>query len=289
MAGRSIRSGLEGILFCGNQEPNCVTDWNPALYSRFEAQRTRPAAELLARVPLETPAQVVDLGCGPGNSTELLARRYPAARIVGIDTSPAMLASARQRLAAVGQATAVFEQGDIAAWSPAAPVDLVFANAALQWVPDHQQLIPRLASTLAQGGVLAVQMPDNLDEPSHALMRELAAKPRFAGLTAQLGAAAERRPPILSARQYYDLLAPRADVDLWRTTYYHRMDSAAAIVQWLRATGLKPFLEALGPELQELFVAEYERRIDAAYPARADGTRLLKFPRLFIVARRRGG
>jgi len=257
-----------------------MTDWNPALYARFEQQRTRPAAELLARVALESPVRVADLGCGPGNSTELLARRYPTARIIGIDTSPAMLASARQRLPAI-----VFEQGDIAQWSPAAPVDLVFANAALQWVPDHPRLIPRLAAALASGGVLAVQVPDNLDEPSHAQMRELAAEPCFAPSIEEAGV---RRPRILSVHQYYDLLAPLAAVEVWRTSYYHRMDGAAAIVQWLRSTGLRPFLEALTPELQGLFLAEYERRIEAAYPARADGSRLLKFPRLFIVARRRG-
>ncbi len=256
-----------------------MSDWNPALYARFETERTRPAAELLARVALDAPAQVVDLGCGPGNSTELLARRYPAAHLTGIDTSQAMLASARERLPAVA-----FERADIADWSPAAPVQLLFANAALQWLADHERLIPRLLSVLAPGGVLALQMPDNLDEPSHRLMREVAADGRFAP---SIGEPAQRRARILPAHRYYDLLAPQADVDLWRTTYYHCMDDAAAIVQWLRATGLQPFLEPLASGLRELFLAEYQRRIDAAYPACADGKRLLKFPRLFIVARRR--
>jgi trans-aconitate 2-methyltransferase len=256
-----------------------MADWNPALYCRFEAQRTRPAAELLARVMLPAPARVVDLGCGPGNSTELLARRYPAARILGIDTSPAMLAGARERLPAVA-----FEHGDIADWSPEAPPQLIFANASLQWVPQHERLIPRLLTVLSPGGVLALQVPDNLDQPSHALMREVAADPRFASST---GTSGPVRLRILSDERYYDLLSPLAEVDLWRTTYYHRMDDAAAIVQWLRATGLKPFLEALPDELRAAFVAEYQRRIDAAYPARADGMRLLKFPRLFIVAQRR--
>ena len=256
-----------------------MSDWNPALYSRFEDERTRPAAELLARVPLDAPRNVVDLGCGPGNSTELLVQRFPTARIVGTDSSQAMLAAARQRLPQVG-----FEQGDIAEWSPAQAVDLAYANASLQWVGDHERLLPRLLSALAPGGVLAVQMPDNLDEPSHRLMRETAAEPRFA---AAIGDAANLRARILDAQAYYDLLVGDADVDVWRTTYYHRMDDAAAIVQWLRATGLKPFLDPLTTELQALYLAEYERRIDAAYPARADGKRLLAFPRLFIVARRR--
>jgi len=256
-----------------------MSDWNPALYTRFEDERTRPAAELLARVPLDAPRVVVDLGCGPGNSTELLVQRFPSARIVGADSSPAMLATARQRLPQLS-----FEQGDIAQWAPAEPVDLAYANASLQWVGDHPRLLPRLLSALAPGGVLAVQMPDNLDEPSHRLMRETAAV--LLGTPADDGD--RHRARILSAPHYYDLLTPQADVDVWRTTYYHRMDDAAAIVQWLRATGLKPYVDPLAPELQARFLAEYQRRIERAYSPRADGKRLLAFPRLFIVARRRG-
>lgn len=271
-----------------------MADWNPLLYSRFEDERTRPAAELLARVPLDAPRHVVDLGCGPGNSTELLAKRYPAARIVGIDTSPAMLAAARARLP-----TLAFERGDIAEWSAAEPVDLLFANASLQWVPDHERLIPRLLESLAPGGVAAVQMPDNLDEPSHVLMRATAADPRFAPPLGDASAVRARIPPavrgrilpeararILPAHEYYDLAAPLADVDIWRTTYYHPMSGPEAIVEWLRATGLKPFLEPLSPELQRVFLEDYERRIDAAYPVRGDGKRLLAFPRLFLITRR---
>lgn len=257
-----------------------MSDWNPALYRRFEDERTRPAAELLARVPLDSPARVVDLGCGPGNSTELLFKRYPQAGILGIDNSDAMLDAARQRLPGLR-----FEPGDIAAWSPDLPWELVYANAALQWVPDHPALFPRLLSALHPGGVLAVQMPDNLDQPSHVLMRETARDSRFAP---HIGDPDKLRARVLSAEQYHDLLAPWADVDVWRTTYYHPMEDAAAIVQWVRATGLKPFIEALPQDLQAPFLQDYERRIDLAYPVRSDGKRLLAFPRLFIVARRRG-
>lgn len=258
-----------------------MSDWNPALYARFEEERTRPAAELLARVPLATAAEVVDLGCGPGNSTELLVRRFPQARTLGIDNSQAMLASARARLPRTR-----FAFGDISDWTPDAPVDLLYANAALQWVPEHAALFPRLAAQLAFGGVLAVQMPDNLDEPSHRLMRETAADPRFA---AHIGDADKLRSRILAVRAYYDLLVRTpgiVHVDVWHTVYYHRMADAAAIVQWLRATGLKVFVEALPPELQPLYLTEYERRIAEAYPVQADGSRLLAFPRLFIVAQR---
>ena len=256
-----------------------MRDWNPALYTRFEDERTRPAAELLARVALATPRRVMDLGCGPGNSTELLVRRWPAAEVWGLDNSPAMLQSARERLP-----QARFEHGDIAAWQPDAPFELVFANASLQWIPDHTRLLPQLWAAVARGGVLAVQMPDNLDEPAHRLMREVAAEPRFAP---HIGDAASVRARLLSEPGYYDLLAQAgAEVDVWRTTYHHRMETPADIVQWLRGTGLKPFVEALPDALQADFLAAYEQRIAQAYPARADGGRLLAFPRLFIVATR---
>jgi len=254
-------------------------DWDPALYRRYEDERTRPARDLLARVPNEAPRRVVDLGCGPGNSTELLVARWPQAEVIGVDNSPGMLASARERLPRVS-----FVQADIAAWQPPEPVDVLYANAALQWVGDHRRLLPRLLAQLAPGGALAVQMPDNLEEPSHRAMREVAARPPFAGALA--GAAGERSP-ILGADAYYALLAPlAASVDVWRTTYHHPMSSPAAIVEWLRGTGLRPFLDRLGSGAARAdYLAAYERRIDAAYPAHGDGKRLLAFPRLFIVAR----
>ena len=255
--------------------------WNPELYRRFEDERTRPARELLARVALTAPARVFDLGCGPGNSTELLIARFPRAEVVGTDTSEAMLASARQRLPA-----ARFERSDIAAWRPDTPPDLVYSNAALQWVGDHETMIPRLFGTLAPGGVLAVQMPDNREEPTHRLMREVASQPRFA---AHIGDAASVRTRILPLAQYYDLLAPLADeVDVWRTAYQHVMDDASSIVEWVSGTGLKPFVDPLPAVEREAFLAEYAQRIAEAYPARADGRRLLAFPRLFFVARQRG-
>jgi trans-aconitate 2-methyltransferase len=255
-----------------------MRDWNPALYSRFEDERTRPAAELLARVPLQAARTVFDLGCGPGNSTDLLVQRFPQAIVVGTDNSPAMLEAARSRLP-----QASFELSDIRSWQVEA-ADLIYANASLQWLPGHDTLLPRLFGMLAPGGVLAVQMPDNLDEPSHQLMRETAADPRWAAL---IGDANTVRARILPAEQYHDLLAPAgATVDVWRTTYHHRMGSPADIVQWLRGTGLKPFVDPLPALLQAEFLHDYEQRIAHAYPRRADGSRLLAFPRLFIVAQR---
>lgn len=257
-----------------------MTDWNPALYRRFEDERTRPARELLARVPLSGAARVVDLGCGPGNSTELLVERFAGAEVIGTDNSQAMLESARKRLPAVR-----FELDDIATWSPAEAPDLIYANAALQWVPDHEALIPRLFSLLAPHGVLAVQMPDNRDEPTHRAMREAAALAPWAG---PIGDVEALRSSILSLERYYDLLAPEAaQIDVWHTIYQHRMDSPAAIVEWVSGTGLKPFVERLPAGLQPGYLAEYQRRIAREYRPRADGKLLLAFPRMFIVAQRK--
>jgi trans-aconitate 2-methyltransferase len=258
-----------------------MSDWNPTLYRQFEDERTRPARELLARVPLASARRIYDLGCGPGNSTELLVERFPGAEVIGTDNSAAMLADARQRLP-----QARFELSDIAGWAPSSDApDLVYANASLQWLSDHDTLLPRLFATLAPGGVLAVQMPDNLDEPSHRLMREVASEAPYAASVGDAGAVRSR---LLVAGQYYDLLARDAtQVDVWHTVYRHPMASAGAIVQWLRSTGLRPFLDALDATQQANFLAAYENRIDAAYPARSDGRRLLDFPRLFIVAQRK--
>jgi trans-aconitate 2-methyltransferase len=256
-------------------------DWNPELYRRFEDERTRPARELLARVALEAPARIADLGCGPGNSTELLVQRFPGAEVIGVDNSEAMLASARARLQGCR-----FELSDIAAWQPGAAPDLIYANAALQWVGDHERLIPRLFAQLAPGGVLAIQMPDNRDEPTHRLMREVAEIEPYATPIRQ---AAVVRTKILPLDAYYDLLVrDAAEVDVWRTTYQHPMASAAKIVEWLRSTGLRPFIDPLPDDLRSAFLGDYEQRIAQAYAQRADGRLLLAFPRLFIVARRPG-
>ena len=257
-----------------------MTDWDPALYRRFEDERTRPAADLLGRVPPTPARSVYDLGCGPGNSTALLVSRFGHDAVVGLDTSEAMLTSARLRLPSTP-----FLLADATTWRPAEAADLIFTNAVLQWVPDHRKLLPRLFGLLAPGGVLAIQMPDNLDEPSHRAMRDVAADGPWSPLVGNAGAS--RADRMLTALDYYDLLAGLgAELDIWRTTYHHPMDSPGAIVCWVRSTGLRPFLDPLPPDQQVGFLAAYEAQIDRLYPIRSDGKRLLAFPRLFIVARR---
>ena len=254
-----------------------MEDWSARQYLKFEDERTRPPRDLLAQVPLETPRLAVDLGCGPGNSTELLVARYPATEVIGLDSSPDMLRKARERLP-----TCTFIEADIATWPVDPRADLLFANAALQWIPDHLQLMRRLLEALPTGGVLAVQMPDNTREPSHRLQREVASEGPWAN-NAQVQAAA--RGDLPAPEVYYDLLRPTCTrIDIWHTVYYHVMATPQAIVEWFKGSALQPYLSPLDAPTRARFLAAYADKIAAAYPPRADGKVLLRFPRLFVVA-----
>lgn len=254
-----------------------VADWSPARYLRFEDERTRPARDLLARVQRDRVREAVDVGCGPGNSTELLALRFPEAQIVGIDSSPAMLEEARRRLPDVR-----FELADAALWTPGPNVELVFANATFHWIPHHLEQLTRVFSALSPGAILAVQMPDNTEEPTHRLMREVALARSWS--TSLIGAV---RPALPAARVYYEALRPAAQcLDVWRTTYHHVLADAPAIVDFVRATGLRRFLDPLQVSERAEFLALYTEKVAAAYPPLARGGVMLAFPRLFIVAER---
>lgn len=258
-----------------------MKDWNPNLYLQFEAERTRPAQELLSRIFCSQARHISDLGCGPGNSTELLYRAYPQASVVGIDSSAAMLEQAKQRLP-----NCSFQQSDISSWRPEVPQDIIYANASLQWVPDHEKLIVHLLDQLATNGVLAFQVPDNLEQPSHVLMRKVAAEEPW--LAKYDNSVAQRKKLLLTTEGYYDLLAEKGcRIDIWRTTYYHVMPSVASIVEWLKSTGLRPFLAPLDVAEQSLFLKRYQSELEQAYLPRADGSVLLAFPRLFVVANKK--
>ncbi|HEY3498516.1 MAG TPA: trans-aconitate 2-methyltransferase [Polyangiaceae bacterium] len=251
-----------------------MTTWDDQQYLKFADERTRPAAELLGRVPLAEAKQVVDLGCGPGNSTALLRERFPRARILGVDNSTDMLERARKDYPDL-----TWVEADAGSFAGETPFDLLFANALLQWLPDHASLVPALFERLAPGGVLALQMPRNFEEPSHRLMRSTHGP--WSEHLAEVRALTQVSNPAF----YYDLLAPSArSVDIWQTTYEHVMPSPDAIVDWVKGTGLRPYLEALPESQRAPFLAAYTRGIDGAYPTRSDGKRLFSFPRLFIVA-----
>ena len=250
-----------------------MNDWNAGQYLKFEDERTRPARDLLAQVPLTEVRRAIDLGCGPGNSTELLVRRYPKAFVRGVDSSKDMLRQARKRLP-----NCDFVEGDLANWTPDEPVDLLFANAAYQWVPDHLNAICRVVETLATGGVLALQMPDNTREPSHVAMEHVAKR---------FGAGQGARVDLPTVGAYYDALRPLCRrVEIWHTIYNHSMAGPGAIAEWFRGTALRPFLAALDAERAREFVSAYINEIGLHYPMRADGQVLLRFPRLFVVVTR---
>lgn len=247
-------------------------------YLLFENERTRPVRDLLAAVPATPVQAVIDIGCGPGNSTEVLRTRFPLARLSGLDSSPSMIAAARQRLPSLH-----FDVTDIASWNDPGPYDLIFANAVLQWLPDHEVLFPRLVEKLAPGGHLAVQMPDNLDEPAHRCLREIAADGPWSEKLKGI-----ERNMRYEARWYYELLAPFcARIDVWRTTYYHPLRGGVdAVVEWFKGSALRPFFSALNEDEQSIFITRYRDALNRGYPALADGTVLLPFPRLFLVATR---
>jgi trans-aconitate 2-methyltransferase len=252
--------------------------WSAKQYVAFEDERTRPVRDLLGALPPINARSVIDLGCGPGNSTEVLAARYPQAAAAGIDSSQDMIEAARVRLPDIQ-----FAVQDLQSWKDPGPFDVILANAVLQWVPDHEVLLPTLIAKLAPGGALAVQMPDNLDEPAHRMMREVAAAGPWAS---KLSGASQARAPLPAPDRYYSLLRPLCSkVDLWRTTYFHSLPGGAkAVVEWFKGSGLRPFLEPLSGDERSAYLERYAAAISKICVTVADGSVLLPFPRVFLAA-----
>src|SRR5262245_48740425 len=251
--------------------------WSPAQYLKFEDERTRAPRDLLARVPLDRVASAVDLGCGPGNSTELLIERFGEDVVSGLDSDAEMLAASRKRLPRTR-----FVQADVGSWKPDEPVDLLFANAVFQWVPNHLAVLGRLMDGLAPGGALAVQMPDNVREPSHQLMEDVAREGPWRGT---LSSARTLRDPLPPAAVYYEaLIRKAAHLDIWHAHYYHPLANAAEIGEWFKGSALRPYLEMLKPDARQAFMTDYVSRVANVYTPMTDGRVLLRFPRLFIVA-----
>jgi trans-aconitate 2-methyltransferase len=251
-----------------------MPSWDPDRYLTYADERGRPFVDLVSRVAAEAPGEVVDLGCGPGNLTALLAERWPAARVAGVDSSPSMIESAR-----AARPELAFEVGDLRDWAPARPVDVLVSNATLQWVPDHLALLPRLLEQVSEGGWLAFQVPGNFGEPSHTLRAELAAEAPYAAHVAGIEDPGSHAPAA-----YYDALAgPGRTVEVWETTYTHVLSGPDPVFTWVSGTGARPTLQALPDDLRPAFEAEFKRRLAVAYPTRADGTVLLPFRRVFAV------
>lgn len=255
--------------------------WDPNQYLRYADLRGRPFVELTARVGAESPSYVVDLGCGTGELTAMLAGRWPDATVCGSDSSPDMIATAQQH-AIPGRLT--FEVADLRGWAPDRPVDVLTANAVLQWVPGHLELLGDLAGTLAPGGWLAFQVPDNFEEPSHTLLRDLRLSARW---RAQLGEGADRTAGVERPDTYLRrLLELGLDADVWQTTYQQVLQGDDAVLEWVKGTALRPVLSLLDDdgERQE-FLDEYAAALRDAYPQDSFGT-LFPFRRTFAVAHR---
>jgi trans-aconitate 2-methyltransferase len=266
--------------------------WDPKQYNRFSDQRSRPFYELMNRVGAVEPASVADIGCGPGELTAELARRWPAAEVVGVDDSPEMIAAAR-RLPDVSQgdpggrapgsaptAKLRFEEQDAGAWHPTAPVDVIVSNALLQWLPGHEELLIKWLGYLAEGGWLAFQVPANHDQVAHTLLHEQAGSAKW---RARLG-------DVLFSRQtgdpasYLELLASEGCVvDAWETTYMQLLSGENPVLEWFKGTALRPVLAALDEEARADFLAEYGPKLLSAYPPASYGT-LFRFRRVFVVA-----
>lgn len=281
--------------------------WDPDQYRRFASHRLRPALELAARLEGLEPKTIYDLGCGTGEITRILAERWPAARVHGVDSSEQMLEKARGAAATAGGGAVTFELGDLSSWSTAQPADLLFSNAAYHWIADHRTVFPALLRSLAPGGALAVQMPMSWDLPSHRAMREVLELGRSGGTPPSVvsttlsgvdvgaedrgfGTRALReamgRKPLLETAEYYDLLRAGAEeVDIWETEYLQALEGEDAVLEWVSGTGLRPVLEGLEGEERDAFLERYRGRMRELYPRRADGRTLYPFRRLFLYAR----
>ncbi len=254
-----------------------MTDWNSDLYSRFAAPRLRPAMDLLAQTGQLPDGTVVDLGCGTGVMGEALAARHAGHRLIGVDTSPAMLAKARS----VPAYDKLLEE-DAATWVPDTPSALIFSNAALQWLPDHASLFPHLIRLLACGGQLAVQMPIQHNAPSHRLIHDIA-------VDLFPGRFDAPREPVAAPEIYVRLLAPFGDADVWKTTYIQRLPAAAdahPVRLFTQSTFMRPYTEAMDATEEARFLAAYDAALAKVYPPEADGTVLFPFRRLFLTVRR---
>jgi trans-aconitate 2-methyltransferase len=262
--------------------------WEPAQYLKYSNERLRPALDLMARIVQTAPRSVVDLGCGAGNVTRILAERWPSARVTGVDNSAAMLTKAREAVpAALG---IEWQTADLAAWAAGATpasVDLVYSNAALHWLSDHATLFPALMRIVARDGVLAVQMPSNFLAPSHVVLEEVVGNPRW---NSRLGAL-RRGVPVAPPAQYFEWLLPQAQsVDVWTTEYLHVLSPDPGgdhpVIAWMKGTALTPFFAVLDANAQRELTDDCTGRITEAYPSLPDGRVLYPFRRLFMVAAR---
>ena len=253
-----------------------MSDWKPDLYLKFEKQRTQPAIDLALRIDISAPKRIIDIGCGPGNSTIALKNRWPNADITGLDSSPAMIAQASKEYSDINWFCAD-AAGDL---SGLGRFDVVFSNAVIQWIPHHEELLPNLYSLLNSGGVLAVQVPNTTRMAVHLTLQSLVKSEKWRKRFLDVDTHS-----VYSAPYYYDIVSKLSDhVDLWETNYYHVMESHRSIVQWYSSTGLRPYLNRLESASDQTdFLDEFENALKAAYPVQEDGVVLFPFTRIFFL------
>lgn len=255
-----------------------MADWDSSKYLKFKNERTQPAIDLVNRINIEKPQKILDIGCGPGNSSEVLARRYKNADIFGIDSSPAMIEAAREKHPDIQ-----FMQCDANRDLHLVDrnFDIVFSNACIQWIPDHYTLLKNMMSLLRPGGVMAIQTPMNYNEPIHQIIKEISTNKKWSSKF--------ENPRIfynLTQSQYYDLLSDlSSDFSMWQTTYFHKMKSCGDIMEWYRATGLRPYLEVLSEADKLDFEMDIYNKLLNAYPKQKNGEIIFRFPRFFFIAK----
>lgn len=255
-----------------------MSDWNSEQYLKFKAQRTQPAIDLAARLE-GAPREIIDLGCGPGNSTRVLKNRFPNAHIVGADSSENMIAKAREDNPDLEFALLDLN-GDLSAHYDR--YDVVFSNACFQWIPDHRKLLPRVFGLLKQGGTLAVQIPMNFDEPIHKIIANISESEKWRDKFPE-----KRIFGTPTQSEYFDILSGITnDFEIWQTTYCHRMPSIESIIEWYRSTGMRTYLAALSDKDGEEFIADISAELEREYPKQANGEIIFRFPRFFFIAKK---
>ena len=253
-----------------------TSDWNAALYLNFGTERLRPALDLLAQISSENPELIYDLGCGPGNVTAFLKQRWPRAKIIGIDSSEDML----EKAATVGE-DIEWRLGDLNTWQPEAPADLLYSNATLHWLDNHESLFPRLLTAVKPGGVMAVQIPNNFSEPSHTSIADTVRN----GPWHERLKLFQREHPVKKMTEYYQILRPHVtSLNMWETIYHQQLDGEDPVVTWTMSTMLRPLLDQLNQAEGAMFIEDYRQRVRKAYPLQNDGKSILPFKRMFMVA-----
>ena len=256
-----------------------MADWDSAQYLKFKKERTQPSIDLANRIPLSEPKRIIDIGCGPGNSTKVLLDKYPNADILGVDYSENML-----KKAAANYPMLKFSAFDASSeiWNLDKDYDIVFSNACIQWIPNHNELLRKMMSLLNDGGILAVQIPIQYNEPIYKIIQQVVSSQN------QENRFSYSNPlNILNDSEYYDILSEISkDFEIWTTTYYHRMKNHRDIVEWYKSTALKPYLDRLDEDGQKAFLADVYSEVLTQYKTQANGEVILRFPRLFFIGKK---